>query len=215
MRVNISLFLFALLLLGGTGAYGAPVLLDGTAATVGKVLLTVQDAHFYRALLKFKDGEANPLKPEAGEDLKKTVQKMVFEEMVYAEMKSLQFEAGPRSEAEKMLGTEKAKKGKDVIWREILRYFGKSESVAVDRLWKSLQVERFIQKKIETLTPIITDGEAERYYRQNQARFQGSRYEALKPNIVLLLKKQRMQNGLEEWVKFLKDKYSVTNLLDG
>jgi len=204
---------FALLVIFAGSAHAAPVLLNGTAATVGKVLITIHDAYFFGALEAFKRGDPNPLKREEGLELKKIVQKMVFEEMVYAEMKSLQFQEGSRADAIKSVKAGKTK-GRAAAWREILSQYGKSESEAIDQMLKSIQVERFIQKKVETLTPIITEGEAERYYKQNASRFGGSAYENLKPSIVVLLKKQHMQKGLEEWVRFLKDKYGVTNLLE-
>jgi hypothetical protein len=188
------------------------VLVDGTAATVGKVLITVQDAYFFYALQSFRERGAPPSQFIEGDELKNAVQKMVLEEMVYAEMTSLQYEGGTRAEAENLLQQLKGKE-QEGRFKETLARYGKTEAAAVDRLWKSLKVERFIQKKVETLTPIITEGEVERYYKQNQAQFPGE-YEAQKPNIVLLLKKQRMQKGLEEWVRFLKQKYGVQSHLD-
>lgn len=193
-----------------------PTLLNGTAATVGARLVTIQDARFYRALMRFREGEGDVFKIEQGEELRRTVQKLVLDEMVFAEMKSFSFEAGNRNEAEKLLHAERSKsRARESTWKEILSRFGKTEAIAVDRLYKSLQVDRFLQKKVETLTPIVTEAEAERYYQQNQTRFIGSPFERLKPSIILLLKKERMQKGLEEWVKFLKEKYGVINLLEG
>jgi len=188
-------------------------LVNGTAGTIGKTLITVEDLYFYRALQRFIEGSGNPLALEEGVELKKTLQKVLFEEMVYAEMKSFRFEGQTREAAENLIRAQRALKGKEAVWREILKRFGRSESAAIDRVLKSLDAEKFVQKKAETLTPIITEGEAERYYKQNQSRFQGSTFESLKANIVLLLKKERMQKGLEEWVNFLKEKYEVSSLL--
>lgn len=193
-----------------------PTLLNGTAATVGKQLVTVLDARFYRALTRFCDGDKDVFKSEEGEELRRTVQKIVLEEMVVVEMKSFSFEGGSKSEAESQIRLQRQKsREREGVWRDLLSRFGKSESAAVERRHKSLQVERFIQKKVETLTPIVTEAEAERYFKQNESRFFGNNFERLKPSIILLLKKERMQKGLEEWVRFLKDKYGVTNLLEG
>jgi len=212
----LTLWLLSLGLALDGGAAPPPALLNGTAATVGSRLVTIQDARFYRALQRFREGEGEVFKVEQGEELRRTVQKLVLDEMVFAEMKSFSFEAGNRNEAERMLHAERNKsKARDGIWKEILSRFGKTEAVAVDRLYKSLQVDRFLQKKVETLTPIVTEAEAERYFQQNQNRFIGNTFERLKPSIILLLKKERMQKGLEEWVKFLKEKYGVNNLLEG
>lgn len=189
-----------------------PILLDGTAAEVGKTLITIREARFYGALQRFNGTSQDPPPMESEEELKKMVQKIIFEEMVYAEAKSFQFEGVPRLEAERTL--QKEGKRNPQVFKEILSRFKKTESQAVDRLWKSLVVEKFIQKKVETLTPIVTESEKERYYKQNLARFQGSDYESLKPNIALLLKKQRVEKGLEEWVQILKDRYGVNNYLE-
>lgn len=216
MSLLFYLSLGLLWLLSAGPSFGAGAVINGTAATVGKELVTVQDARFYRALQRFREGEAAPLKPEEGEDFRRTVQKIVLEEMVFAEMKNLSTDVGSKTEAEKLIRAQRSKgRDKESLWKEILKRFGKTEAMAVERLYRSLQVERFIQKKVETLTPIVTEAEAERYFKQNQSRFYGSSYDRLKPNIILLLKKERMQKGLEEWVRFLKEKYGVTNLLEG
>lgn len=200
---------------GSAQAAGKTVLLDGTAATVGKQLITVEDAYFYRSVQRLREGETGDLtKREEGDELRRTVQKIIFEEMVFAELKSFQFDGGPRSEAEKLVRQKKAglKAG---VWSKFLAAQGKTEANVIDSVWRSLKVEGFIQKKVETLTPIITQAEVDRYYNSNKARFEGNDYEALKPQIVRLLKKERMQKGLEEWVRFLRDKYGVTNHLAG
>jgi len=192
-------------------------LVNGVAATVGKSLITVQDAYFFRALLRFRAGESNLLQPEEGEDLKRTVRKMVFEEMVLAEMNSLHIEerASSAEIAEALSGGRARSVPRDRQWKGLLSHFGKSESAAYDVVGRSLAVDKFMVRKIETLTPIITQADVERYVKQNETRFRGSDTEKLKPGIVTLLKKERTQKGLEEWLRFLRDKYGVTNYLDG
>lgn len=194
-------------------AFSGPVLYNGTAATVGKQIITIRDAQFFRALARFREGISPAIVEEKGDDLRLTVQKIVFEEMVYAELKSFEFDGGPRAAAEKLVAQLRAKRESD--WKGILKKFGVSETAVIDRVYKSLQVEKFLQKKIDTLTPIVTDAEVEKYFKHNESKFKGHEFEQMKPNITLILKKQRMQKGLEEWVRFLKDKYGVTNLLEG
>lgn len=204
----LKLFLFL-----AAFSYSKPTLLNGTAATVGKTLITVQDVQFYRSLQRFREGESPAVLLETGDALKKMVQKVAFEEMVYQEMKSFEVEVGPRTDAEKVVSQKKAA-GKSADWQSILNQFQVTESAALDRLHKTLSVEKFLQKKVDTLTPIVTDSEVEKYYQQNQARFKGSNPEQLKPNIQVLLKKQRVQKGLEEWIRFLKEKYNLVTLLE-
>lgn len=194
-------------------AWTKPVLLNGTAASVGKTLITVQDVYFYRSLQRFREGESPALLIETGEALKKTVQKVAFEEMVHQEMKSFEFEPVPKTEAEKLVSQKKSQ-GKTADWQAILNHFQVTEGGAMERLNKTLSVEKFLQKKVDTLTPIVTASEIEKYYQQNQNRFKGSSLEQLKPNIQVLLKKQRVQKGLEEWIRFLKEKYNLVTLLE-
>lgn len=188
---------------------------NGTAATVGKTLITIQDARFYRALNRFVSGEAKPLEPENGEALRKTVQKMAFEEMVFLEMKAMQFEGGSRAQVEEPLKRARAQDKSKGTFASILKVYGRTEAESFDRWSRSVQVERFLQKKVETLTPIVTLKEVETYFNQNRDRFKGSNFEALRPSIEVLLKKERMRKGLEEWIRFLRDKYGVVNHLTG
>jgi hypothetical protein len=186
---------------------------NGTAATVGKTLITIQDARFYRAISRFVAGEPKALESETGDALRKTVQKMAFEEMVFLEMKAIQFEGGSRAQLEEPYRKARASDGKRGVLASILKTFGRTESEAADTWFRIAQVERFLQKKVETLTPIVTLKEVEVYYNQNRDRFKGSNFDALRPSIEVLLKKERMRKGLEEWIRFLRDKYGVVNHL--
>jgi len=189
-------------------------LVNGTAAKVGTKLITVQEAYFYHSLSAFKKGEPKPLKVLSKLDLKKTVQKMIFEELVVAEARNFKFQAVPVGIARKLINRQKGA-GREKTWKSLLARYSKTESAALGRIRKSLLVERFVQRKVETLTPIITALEVERYVRQNQSRFKGKKLEAIRPTIVLLLKKQSVEKGLEEWIRFLKKKYQVANYLEG
>jgi hypothetical protein len=210
MRQMISIwFLF----LSAVALSAPKVMIDGTGAAVGKKLITVQDAYFYRALQRFREGAPATNNLEQGEELKRTIQRMAFEDMVSSEMKSFKFEGGQEATMESVLSSSKAKTREALErWRKKYR---KSAGDVREQLLKTLNVEKFLQKKVETLTPIITDAEVEKYYKQNQTRFQGTDLESLRGNILVLLKKERMQKGLEEWVRFLKEKYGVTTLIGG
>jgi hypothetical protein len=211
MSLPRTAFLLAFFL--ALSSYADKVIVNGTAAKVGKTVLTIQDALVYRALQRLKDGEKYSVAYEVGDELKKTVQKVVFEEMAYLEMKELGFNEVPRGAAEKIVKERKKTNPED--WREILRRFSLSENTATDRIHRIMQVEKFLQRKVDTLTPVVTDAEIEKYFKQNEARFRGSSLEQLKPSISLLLKKQYAQKGLEDWIKFLKEKYHVQSQLNG
>ena len=209
---SMRLPLFISLVFFTTYSFLSAAILNGTAATVGKTLLSVHDAYLYRSLLRFKEKESPALNIESGDALKKTVQKLIFEEMIFNEVKNFQFDGVPKVEATKLVQTNRKKHEKD--WKALQSYFQVSEKDLTERLHRMMQVERFLQKKVDTLTPVITDSEIQAYYKQNEARFKGNNFEDLKPNLVLLLKKQKMQKGLEEWIKFLKEKYNVVNQMD-
>lgn len=210
MAKTTSFFLFAYFSLL---AFSKTTLLNGTAASVGKDLITVQEAYIYRALQRFKNREYPVVQIETGENLKRTVQKAAFEHMVYLELKSFEFEGSSRAGIEKEIQEGKRHKPKE--WESIASKFQVSEKDLTERYYRGYEVERFMQKKVDTLTPMITDAEAERFFKENPTRFKGSSFEQMKANIQVLLKKQHIQKGLEEWIQFLKEKYGFAILLEG
>ncbi|MCB0417734.1 MAG: hypothetical protein KDD39_08795 [Bdellovibrionales bacterium] len=210
MRLK-NLAVLCLCLVWGCTAWA--VLLNGTAAKVGKTIITVEDAYFYHALNAFKGGASDSVNRPSTSELRKTVQKMIFEEMVALEAQTFKFQEVPKGLAQAQINRQKGQ-SRPEQWRQILSRFGKTESAALSLLDRSILVERFVQRKVETLTPIITDVEVERYYRQNPGRFKDKTVETAKPTIVLILKKQRVESGLEEWIRFLKKKYQVAEFLE-
>jgi hypothetical protein len=210
MKALVSSFLFAGLLFTST-LYAQPKLLNGAAAVINKRVVTVQDAYIFRALQRVKTGVQPPILEEEGEELKRTVQKIVFEDMVLAEMKSIQKEIDVRNEVNQWLKEMKEKRrGVEVVKKR----YGLSDSDLSERISRTLSADKFVQLKIETVTPVITESEVQKYFKRNEAQFRGRSFENLKPNIIVLLKKQAVQKNLEEWIKSLKDKYEVTLLLE-
>jgi hypothetical protein len=210
MKALVSSLLFAGLLFTST-LYAQPKLLNGAAAVINKRVVTVQDAYIFRALQRVKAGLQPPILEEEGEELKRTVQKIVFEDMVLAEMKSIQKEIDVRNEVTQWLKEMKEKhRGVEVVKKR----YGLSDSDLSERISRTLSADKFVQLKIETVTPVITESEVQKYFKRNEAQFRGRSFENLKPNIIVLLKKQAVQKNLEEWIKSLKDKYEVTLLLE-
>ena len=212
--MSLRLLYIALCLFLASPVGAQHVLVNGTAAKVGDVLITIEDSYFYRALKRFLDGKGDPFDLEQHEALKKTVQKLIFQEMVYKEIQAFQFEGVKRAEASGELQKQK-KTDRRGVWKKILKRYGQNDKAAIDLLLKDMLVEKFVQQRVETLTPVITQAEIEKYYEQNRSRFRGSDFENLKPTIVLLLKKARVEKGLQEWIRYLKDKYGVTDHLTG
>lgn len=194
-------------------ASGAPQgkLVNGSAAIINKKAVTIQDAYIYRALLRIKSGLQPVIFEEEGDELKKTVQKLVFEEMVLAEMKNIQKEVNVQSEVD---GWFKDRKDKGRGLELIKSKYGMTDVELKQRISRILATDKFVQLKIDTVTPVITEDEIQKYYRRNEAQFRGRSYDNIKPNIIVLLKKQAVQKNLEEWIKSLKDKYEASLLLD-
>jgi len=203
---------FMLACSSGSAQQARTLLVNGTAAIINKKVVTVQDAFVFRAIQRVKSGQEPIILEEEGDNLKKTVQKIVFEEMVLAEMKSLQKGVNVQNEFSKWFKEGKEhKKGLQIIKQR----YGVSDADLAQKVTQTLTADRFVQMKIETVTPVITEDEAQKYFKRNEAQFRGRSYENLKPNIVVLLKKQAVQKSLEEWVRSLKEKYEVTMLLEG
>lgn len=214
MRAELKSALLLVFLLTGTlldAQDNHGQLVDGAAAVVNKKVVTLQDAFIFRALQRVKSGAQPVVVEEEGEDLKKTVQKLVFEEMVLAEMKLLSKENSIQADSPKWFKESKEqKKGLEVIKKK----YGVSESELLQRINRTSSADRFVQLKIETVTPVITEDETQKYFKRNEAQFRGRSYENIKPNIVIMLKKQSVQKSLEEWVKSLKEKYEVAMLME-
>jgi hypothetical protein len=210
-------FLIPLLLLSFIGPLASAQVLNGMAARVAGQTVTVRDARFFLGLQRFREGKGDPLAPEVPGELKGAVQKLLLEEMVHAELRSLRFDAGPRSEAETLLaGRKKGNQAK--VWASLLKTYGKSDAEAVDRAWKSLQAEKFIQRRVETLTPLVTEADTDKFLKQRY-EVQGRKLEAaemvrLRPQAIAELKKELMRKELEEWVILLKRKYGVVNYME-
>lgn len=187
------------------------VLINGTAAIVDKRVITIQDAYIFRSLNRIKTGVQPVLSEEEGDELKRTVQKLILEGMVLAEMKNIQKEIAVQSEVTAWL-KENSIKRKGIL--EVMKRFDQTEAELAQRMNRTLSADRFVELKIQTVTPVITEDEILKYYKRNEAQFRGRSFDNLKPNIIVLLKKQAVQKSLEEWVKSLKDKYTVTLLLE-
>lgn len=157
-----------------------------------------------------RDGQKPAVINEQGPELSKTVQKLMFEQMVFAESKSLDFEGVSESE----LATQWQKLKKNAIeLSSIQKAYSVSESDLKKRLEKTLWSEKFLKKKIDTLTPIITDAEIQRYIKSNPDRFKNKSFEELKPSIEAVLKNERTDKGLQDWIRFLTQKYGASSEL--
>ncbi len=211
VHFGLLAFLFGFALIGAPSETPGRVVIAGTAAAVGNDLYTVQDAYFFQNIRNLVDGKGFSLQPVAIEDLKRGVNRLLFEQMVMGEMKSLKIDFSLRSKAVGQWNTLK-KNTKD--WRKLFVTYGKTEADVVDAVWRRLEVEEFLEKKIETFTPIITDTEVERYFEQNN-KIKTETLESQRAGIRTLLQKKQVEKSLAQWIRFLQEKYAVVNLLGG
>ena len=140
---------------------------------------------------------------------------MLLEEMVFGEMKSLNFDGGPKAEATKVLADRRKTPSFRAEWDKFVAHYSLGEEKAVSLLWRSIQVDKFIEKKVETLTPLLTSDVVDRHLIANLQRteFITDPRRELRQRAERLLKKERMGQQLQEWVLRLKRKYSVVQYI--
>ncbi|NBX75560.1 MAG: hypothetical protein EBQ92_03335 [Proteobacteria bacterium] len=190
---------------------GAPQLVNAIAAKVGERLITVQDAYVFRGLQRLRSGERPIVLFETDRNLKVTVQKVMFEEMILAEAKAVDFkELDPKQVAEAVKRLKELSGGAD--WHRLLRTFSLTDAEMVKRVAQGLLAERFLKKKIESLTPVITDSEIDQYTKNYPEKVKklGEKNRLL---ISEALKKEKVDKGLQDYIDFLTEKYTATLLL--
>lgn len=201
------------ILLGGYGfvAGASSFYINGSAATVGKKWITLEDVRFYLAVQRYLADEKEIVSPTDADTLKKALRKLIFEEMLLEEMSSLHVAGSGAGEPERKI---KARRSKDRSgsWEKLLRRFHRTEAQVVERVRREIDARKFLERKVETLSPQITSADIDRQQRLNPQKFSGpaGRSEALAE-----LKRKKTEDGLEEWIRFLRDKYGVANYFEG
>lgn len=222
LRGAVRTFLMAVLAIPGslpiveaTAAGPGAVLVDGVAATYGGRVITVQDVYLYRALMRLVEGKGDPLELESGERLQKTTQRVLFEALVQAELEELADKGksfgAPVGILAAMTLPAIRQAGRRAALEQVLKRFGRSEAYAEAMLERHRRVEDYLVRKLETLTPVLTEAELRRFF-EKQAR-KGTTFEQARPLLERRLKEERRTRGLEEWARYLRDKYQATNLV--
>lgn len=190
----------------------ASVRVDGLAVLVAKTALTLQDVYFFRSVQRLKSGDTQQITvPETGKALGRSIRQLVFEEMVIREIRSQGYAENQGVEqADKAWKEIRSKHAREL--KTVVGVYQRSEKAIQEALKRSFLVETFVQKKAETLTPGVTTADVDRYLRQNSGRLQGDS-QKVRAAVEGLLRKERMQQGLEEWIRGLRDKYQVVQLV--
>lgn len=205
MKTLLGIFVFSLV---GVRAGHSSVLVNGTAARVGKTTITIQDVYLYDSFRKFIEGAESFCGRTSDKELATVAQKMVLEEIVFLEMKSLRVIENAKQEAKQLLSEKKAASGRDKLWKECLQKYGKTEEFALLQLAKSLEVEEFLKKKADTLAPLITEEDIEKHHQQSP-KYAGKTLETARAEIHMSLRNEKRQQGIAEWLRILREKYSV------
>jgi len=209
LRLSPCILLFHSVLLFA----GAATLLTGSAAKVGEKVVTVRDVSYFAALHRLKEKKwSDPFASLPLEELKRYTKRVMLEEMCIAEIKSLDFLGPKKAEAAELVALQKAK-GR-AAWGEFLKFYGHTEEQAVELLVRSLTVDKFLEQKMETLTPLISEEEITQYLSQTGAKSSGSgENETVRQSVARLLRQEKMQKGLENWLSALQEKYLAVSLL--
>lgn len=215
MRRSLSFLLLGWMLVVGTVPAPSAVLVDGIAATYGDRVLTVQDVYFYRALMRLVEGKGDPFDLEAGERLQKTTQRLLFEALVATELEELSDKGKNFGAPVGMLAgvTLPAirQAGRRPLLEQVLKRWSRSEADAEAMLARHRRVEDYLVRKLETLTPVLTEAELRRFHEKQSKK--GASFEQARPMLERRLKEEKRTRGLEEWARYLRDKYKATNLV--
>ncbi len=199
--------LFTALVFAGT-------LLTGSAAKVGEKVITVRDISYLAALQRLKERKGSwgdPFAALSPEELKRYTKRVMLEEMCLLEIKSLEFLGPKKSQAVELVSAQRARN--KTQWNEFLRYYGRTDEQAMETLFRSLTVDEFLEKKMETLTPLISEEEITQVINQQASKPTGGEAETLRQSVARALRQEKMQKGLESWLSALQEKYLAVSLL--
>ncbi len=175
----------------------------------------MRDVSYFAALHLLKErkdkGWSDPFATLPADELKRYTKRVMLEEMVLAEIKSLEFLGPKKSEATSLVAVQRAKA--KTQWNDFLRYYGKTDEQAAETLFRSLTVDEFLEKKMETLTPLISDEEITQYLNQNGTKTPAGEAETVRQSVARGLRQEKMQKGLESWLQALQEKYLAVSLL--
>lgn len=188
-----------------------PTLLNEVAGRVGDQWVTVQDAYIFRTLQRMRSG-TKPLELlERDQALAKTVQKVMFEQMLVMEARATDFKEESSSELKRL---QKLVETNEIAleWQKFLKKYGLSAQEAWGRVRISLVAERFLKKKLENLTPVIPEVEIEQFMKNNPEKVKNLSGDK-RAFVVEAIKKDRVDKGLQDYIDFLVQKYNARSLL--
>lgn len=192
------------------------VLLNGIAAEISGKPTTVEEVYLHHALERVRQGQLPLLNLDSADVVHAWVQKFILDRIVLDEMKSLDFESTPKSDAAQILAERKKNKPFKIEWDKLLNYFKMTEDKALNLLWRNQQAEKFLEKKVETLTPLITQEELTQYLNTHNPGWEkqsDDEKRELRTRTERLLKKDHAELQIRDWIVRLKRKYSVVQYL--
>jgi len=190
---------------------GAPKLLNALAAKVGNQVVSVQDAYIFRSFQRLRTGQKPFVMAEEGNALQETIKKVILQKMILLEAQAVEFKDPSPQEASQLIRNWK-QKGYGDEWGKLLLYFSLTETEAQTGLQQELYAEKFLKRKIEALTQLVTEADIDAYIKAYPAKIKKLSGDTRRL-VADALRKEKTDKGLQDWIDFLMDKYSVTYLI--
>jgi hypothetical protein len=137
----------------------------------------------------------------------------MLERMILLEAKAVEFKVTQPQEAAQLVKSQ-ASNGRSLEWKAILSSFSLNPAQALEKLQSSLYAEKFLKRKVDTLTLLVTEADIDSYMRNYPERVKKLSGD-VRQWITEALKKERRDKGLQDWIDFLTEKYTATYLLPG
>jgi foldase protein PrsA len=113
------------------------------------------------------------------------------------------------------IGADDLKKERDIVIERVggedalktaLEQYGMTETDLTERIESVLMEKKLAEKVFPTE---VTDAEADQYFKENKASFEGKTFDEVKEEIVTALKEQKQQQQFADWFKGQKDKAQI------
>lgn len=181
-------------------ANGGKRSVNGVLFSIGGVPHTLKEVRFFLALREFKEGRDPLKKLEEVPSLIEAGQQLALDLMVLSDMKDI---LSVKKEDGDFRKLAKDKRGS---FEKVLSFLKQNESQAFKVMDHRYEAQNLLQKKIGTLTPIISSHEIEKFFKNHSDEYVNQSLVQVSNLIAEKLRSERTQNALRDWVNSLKQK---------
>ena len=135
------------------------------------------------------------------------VNSLLLEWVVYLEAKGFSATRVSKKEVTDAEALVRQKTSEFSRWRQLAM----AENEWKAMVGRKLQAKAFMKFKANSSVVPVTEGEAERYYRQNRQKFGNRSFSRVKEDVYRQLGSQQIQKRLKDWFEVLQSKYKVRN----